>query len=150
MIETCNTFDCNLCESFSDDTLTQIPGFPEYGDVSVCDIDKDNTACLVQACVYGYDSNTGSGTITCDIAQGPTGALTYSGDSTNTLFCSPAKCSAGSPADLITIPCSGSGGVVSGSTNECVCTCNPGYSGDDCATGMGGALSLAVLPICIH
>jgi len=134
VIETCNTFDCNLCETFSDDTLIQIPGFPEHGDVSACDIDKDNTACLVQACVYGYVSNTKSGTITCDIAQGPTGALTYSGDSTNALFCSSAKCSAGSPADLITIPCSETGGVVSGSTNACVCTCNPGYSGDDCAT----------------
>jgi len=136
--EDCNQFGCDLCGTFSASDLGDILGVPEFADVSTCGLTQEATACLIQACEYGYASNTGTGTITCDIAKAtvdaPTNALAYAGNSVNALFCSPAKCTAGAIADVITIPCDAVGGVVSGTMDECLCTCKAGYRGAKCNT----------------
>jgi len=105
--------------------------------VAACSLSQENTACVVNGCDAGYNSNEKSGSIVCDIMGGVDGALSYSGE----LFCTPARCTPGDSGIAGTVVCDAVGGTVGGTTGSCSCDCNSGYEGNDCATcaaGYGG------------
>jgi len=129
--EACNTFGCNLCETFDDAAILETPIIPDHVDVTTCSLSQSDTVCVVNSCLAGYDSNGLDGRIICDIRGGEDGALSYAGDG---LFCAPALCTTGSDGATGTIDCDEVGGTVQGTTGSCTCDCSAGYSGNDCAT----------------
>jgi len=114
---------------------------PDYVDVTTCSLTITTTACVVDSCLAGYNSNGRSGTIVCDITGGEDNALSYGGDG---LFCAPALCTAGSDGATGTIDCDEVGGTVGGKTGSCTCDCNAGYTGNDCAADINECADISV------